>query len=256
MCLPCPCGQVSLLMGWVGGDYQNERPIGMRVRPLALPCEHMLLQAWHCARYRCGSASLPAGAGEQTLVFEVWDAAARGGRGASLGCGRLAVPVRSLQHREEHTAELSWEAPAAPADTAGGSGSGAEEGSSPAKAQEQQQGGVRLQLSYMLQKQWSFAKSGAGPAVPDSWGADASTAGAGPLGGAAAGWVAGRCRNRQHFTCYSNSNCGHLPLPCAGQRALSLASHPGSWAVVPAFGQQKGGSGGVAGGASSGAAGG
>lgn len=64
------------------------------------------------------------------------------------------------------------------------------------------------------------------------------------------------CINRQHFTRYSNPNCGHLLLPCAGQRALSLASHPGSWAVVPAFGQQKGGSGGVAGGASSGAAGG
>lgn len=46
-----------------------------------------------------------------------------------------------------------------------------------------------------------------------------------------------------------------MSLSSAGQRALSLASHPGSWAVVPAFGQQKGGSGAAAGGVSSGAAG-
>lgn len=140
----------------------------------------------------CCSGSVPAGIGEQTLVFEVWDAAARGGRGTSLGCGRLAVPVRSLQHREEHAAELSWEAPAT-ATPAGGSGGSVqakaeqpEDQGAPQQSQQQQegqqqpqqQGSVRLQLSYMLQKQWSFAKSGAGAAVPDSWGADASTAGA------------------------------------------------------------------------------
>jgi hypothetical protein len=172
------------------------------------------------------------GVGEQTLVFEVWDAAARGGRGSSLGCGRLAVPVRLLQHREEHTAELSWEAPAAAA-PAGGEGGGAPAAEQPGAQQagqdaaqqnaaqqgtaqqgSKQQGSVRLQLSYMLQKQWSFSKSGAGPAVPDSWAADST----------------------------------------AGQRALSLASHPGSWAVVPAFGQQKG-SGSAAAGISPGVAG-
>lgn len=138
-----------------------------------------------------------AGSGEQTLVLEVWDAAARGGRGASLGNGRLTVPVRSLQHREEHTAELSWDAPAAPAPAGGSQGSGSvgpeEEaqrgqqspaGQQPGQQQQAQQAGVRLQLSYMLQKQWSFAKSGAGPAVPDSWGADASTAGDGAAEGA------------------------------------------------------------------------
>lgn len=130
-------------------------------------------------------------------MFEVWDAAARGGRGTSLGSGRLTVPVRSLQHREEHTAELSWEAPAAAAPAGGSQGSGSvspeeeAQGGQPspprqqaAQQQQMQQAGVRLQLSYMLQKQWSFAKSGAGPAVPDSWGADASTAGEGAAEGA------------------------------------------------------------------------
>jgi hypothetical protein len=137
-----------------------------------------------------------------------------------------------LQHREEHTAELSWEAPAAAA-PAGGEGGGAPAAEQPGAQQagqdaaqqnaaqqgtaqqgSKQQGSVRLQLSYMLQKQWSFSKSGAGPAVPDSWAADST----------------------------------------AGQRALSLASHPGSWAVVPAFGQQKG-SGSAAAGISPGVAG-
>jgi hypothetical protein len=46
-----------------------------------------------------------------------------------------------------------------------------------------------------------------------------------------------------------------LLLP-AGQRALSLASQPGSWAVVPSFGQQKGsGTAGAKGSASAAAAG-
>lgn len=131
-----------------------------------------------------------AGAAEQTLVFEIWDAAARGGHGASLGSGRLAVPVRSLQHREEHAAEVSWDAPAAAATAGSGSSSQLEQAGKEAGAQQagaEQQGQVRLQLSYMLQKQWSFSKSGAGPAVPESWSADASTAGKGlGWGGSAA----------------------------------------------------------------------
>ena len=58
--------------------------------------------------------------------------------------------------------------------------------------------------------------------------------------------------------------CIRLPTPLliarllpAGQRALSLASQPGSWAVVPSFGQQKasGTGGGAKGSASAAAAG-
>ncbi len=94
-----------------------------------------------------------AGIAEHMLTFDVCDAAASGGRGASLGTGRLAVPTRSLQHREEHAAEVSWEA----------------EGSSGAA--------VKLQLSYMLQHQWSFAKSpGLAPGI-QGWSVDPSTAG-------------------------------------------------------------------------------
>jgi hypothetical protein len=93
-----------------------------------------------------------AGVREQGLVLEVHDAAANGGRGATLGTARLAVPVASLQHREEHAAEVSWEAG-------------------------QQQG--KLQLSYMLQHQWTFAKASATQPQQDwsTTNADSSTAG-------------------------------------------------------------------------------
>lgn len=193
----------------------------------------------------CCSGFLPAGVGEQTLVFEVWDAAARGGRGASLGCGRLAVPVRSLQHREEHAAELSWEAPAAATPAGGSRGSIQAKAEQPGdqdaeqqrerqqaqqegQQQPQQQGSVRLQLSYMLQKQWSFAKSGAGPAVPDSWGADASTAGASGARQTLRCWglVAGQARLQRVATacgsCITSRCCTLGPSSCRTHPALFL----------------------------------
>ncbi|KAL4858517.1 Vacuolar protein sorting-associated protein 13C [Chlorella vulgaris] len=110
------------------------------------------------------------GRGEQVLVCEIWDAAARGGRGASLGRGTLSVP-----HRQQQDAELTWQA-----------GGRAGEVS------------VQLQLSYMLQVQWPATKLAA--SVDKEGAADLST---------------------------------------AGQRALSLSSQPGAWAVIPAFGQNK-----------------
>jgi hypothetical protein len=85
-------------------------------------------------------------------VCEVWDAAARGGRGASLGRGTLSVPVRSLQHRQQQDAELTWQA-----------GGRAGEVS------------VQLQLSYMLQVQWPATKLAA--SVDKEGTADLSTAG-------------------------------------------------------------------------------
>lgn len=129
-------------------------------------------------------------AAEQVLVFEVWDAAAAGGRGACLGTGVLAVPVRSLQHRDERAAEVACQ----PAPAAGGPAAAGQD-------RQQQQPGVRLQVAYALQRQWSFAKSAGSPPGPEPLSADLST---------------------------------------AGQRALSLATQPGAWAVVPAFGQQRG----------------
>ena len=92
-------------------------------------------------------------------MFSVWDCAACGGRGACLGSGRLAVPVPTLVHREEHAAEVGWEEPRA----------------------------GRLQLSYMLQKQWRpelvvgggiDGISGAMEAAAQDWSSGASTAGA------------------------------------------------------------------------------
>jgi hypothetical protein len=91
----------------------------------------------------------PATGGEQALVFEVWDASASAGRGASLGSGRLAVPLKPLRHREEHAAEVSWALPAG--------------------------GAMQLQLSYMLQKQWSFET--AGMPQQEGWSAELSTSG-------------------------------------------------------------------------------
>lgn len=92
-------------------------------------------------------------------MFEVWDAAASGGRGASLGSARLVVPVRSLQHREEHSAELAWEGP-------GGSGAA-----------------VQLQLGYMLQEQWHFSKLNVPPPGKDGSNGDLFTAGEARLHG-------------------------------------------------------------------------
>ena len=70
---------------------------------------------------------------EQTVEFELWDAAASGGRGRLLASGSLAVPLKALKHREEQPAELQL---------------------TPA-----QQGGPQagLQASYMLQKQWTYS---------------------------------------------------------------------------------------------------
>ncbi len=107
-------------------------------------------------------------------MFEVWDAAAAGGRGASLGSGRLALPIRSLQHREQHSAELTWQLPGSQADSsAGAGGSSGAAGSSPQQAQRE----LQLQVAYVLQRQWSFAKAGGGLSGQDAWDAEASSAG-------------------------------------------------------------------------------
>ena len=105
-------------------------------------------------------------------MFEVWDAAAAGGRGASMGSGRLALPLRSLQHREQHSAELTWQLPGSQADSSAGAGGSSGE---PGSGQQEGQREMRLQVAYMLQKQWRFGKASGGQL--DSWDAQASTAG-------------------------------------------------------------------------------
>ncbi|KAL4443584.1 hypothetical protein ABPG75_011321 [Micractinium tetrahymenae] len=195
-------GQLSpagSLQGW-----DAEGGLAAPVRTRALPPSAAGIVPWE-ERLCVALPMRPAA--EATLVFEVWDAAAAGGRGASLGSGRLTLPVRSLRHRQEHSAELKWELPGSQTGSSAGdsSASGSGEGDS-SSGQQQQQGSreVQLQVAYMLQKQWSFAKAGGGQSGQDAWAAEAST---------------------------------------AGQRALTLTSQPGTWAVVPAFGQQKSGTG-------------
>ena len=167
---------------------------------------------WHAHPDILRCTNQPAGAAEQALVFDVCDAAASGGRGASLGTGRLAVPVLSLQHRQEQAAEVSWEA----SGTAGAA--------------------VRLQLTYMLHNQWSFAKNGAAAPGPQGWSADVSTAGGLERCSRA-------CPGVRHAGSLVAAGCEPPLIPslsiATGQRALSLNSQPGSWAVIPAFGQQK-----------------
>lgn len=195
------CGRMCWKCWWVKAP-------GTLACSLACPrclfcCLHASLYHWHASAPVPTSPVAAAVAPVQTLVFEVWDAAAAGGRGACLGTGRLLVPVRTLQHREEHSAEVACEA-AAPAGSSGGSPAQ----SGQAQGRQGASQGAQLQLSYMLQKQWSFSKAAPSAPGPGAWAGDVST---------------------------------------AGQRALSLASQPGSWAVVPAFGQQRalGGSGGA-----------
>ncbi|KAL4447306.1 hypothetical protein ABPG77_007339, partial [Micractinium sp. CCAP 211/92] len=190
-------GVQSLSAGSPGG-WRAEGGHAAPVRTRALPPGAAGVVAWD-ERLCVALPMQPVG--EATLVFEVWDAAAAGGRGASLGSGRLALPIRSLQHREQHSAELTWQLPGSQADSsAGAGGSSGAAGSSPQQAQRE----LQLQVAYMLQRQWSFAKAGGGLSGQDAWDAEASS---------------------------------------AGQRALTLASQPGTWVVIPAFGQQKAGSG-------------
>jgi hypothetical protein len=117
------------------------------VRTRALPIASGGVTAWQ--ERLIVALPRPAGAGDQALAFEVWDASASAGRGASLGFGRLAVPLKSLRHREEQAAEVSWAPPPG--------------------------GTMQLQLSYMLQKQWSFET--AGMPQQEGWSAELSTSG-------------------------------------------------------------------------------
>eukprot|EP00887_Chlorella_sp_A99_P001951 scaffold18.g1951.t1 len=117
---------------------------------------------------------------EATLIAEVWDAAAAGGRGVCLAASRVLLAPGSLRHRQAQALELDLKSCAQAA---------AE--SAPAAS-------ISLHGSYMLQLAKTRSR---GPA--DGWGM-------GPDG--------------QSTT---------------GQRALSLGSQEGTWAVIPAVGQQR-----------------
>ena len=112
------------------------------------------------------------------MLFEVWDAAAGGGRGALLASGRLRVPVRTLKHREEQAVSL---------------------------ALEPVQGGLAVQLqgTYMLQKQWTHNSRRALSPRGGGW------------GGGASGWEDAQhsiCRRaRSRLTCIRSPHAAPRP---------------------------------------------
>lgn len=179
-----PAGGVARLAGKVaaGGSIPDVVDARVPIRTRALPISGASSAAgekveWAERLVLPLPPQLPA---EATLIAEVWDAAAAGGRGVCLAASRVLLAPGSLRHRQAQALELDLKSCAQAA---------AE--SAPAAS-------ISLHGSYMLQLAKTRSR---GPA--DGWGM-------GPDG--------------QSTT---------------GQRALSLGSQEGTWAVIPAVGQQR-----------------